>query len=77
VVSSTACAAFRSSVVAALIFELARSAFALYLARFARYEVIYGTLGAIAAMLVWLYVSAYTIILGAALAAEYGRTHRH
>ncbi len=61
-----------AAAVAALIFELARTAFALYLAHFARYEVIYGSLGALAALLVWLYVSAYTVLVGAALAVEYG-----
>ncbi len=63
-----------AAAVAALIFELARTAFALYLAHFARYEVIYGSLGALAALLVWLYVSAYTALVGAALAVEY--SHR-
>ena len=65
-----------AAVVAALIFELARTAFALYLARFARYEIVYGSLGAIAAMLVWLYVSAYTVVIGAGLASEFSRARR-
>ncbi|MFC0103628.1 YihY/virulence factor BrkB family protein [Sphingopyxis terrae] len=44
--------------------------FGLYAANFARYEVTYGSLGAVVALLMWLFVSAYAVLLGALINAE-------
>lgn len=41
--------------------------FSFYVENFANYSVIYGTLGAVIVLLVWLYLSATTLILGAEL----------
>ncbi|NSX55623.1 YihY/virulence factor BrkB family protein [Parasulfitobacter algicola] len=41
--------------------------FSEYLANFGRYNQIYGSLGAVIALLMWLYISAFLILLGAAL----------
>ncbi len=38
-----------------------------YLSRFADYNEIYGSIGAVVALLMWLYVSAYLVLFGAAL----------
>ena len=38
-----------------------------YLTNFASYNEVYGSIGAVIGMLLWLYVSAYLILLGAAL----------
>lgn len=38
-----------------------------YLANFASYNEVYGSIGAVIAMLLWLYITAYLILLGAAL----------
>lgn len=44
--------------------------FVLYLAHFNTYNKVYGSLGAVAILLMWLYLSAYAILLGAAVDAE-------
>ena len=48
----------------------------LYLAHFANYNRIYGTLGAVIALLIWFYVTALAILLGAELNAELVRQKR-
>lgn len=52
---------------------LAARLFMLYLANFDSYNRIYGSIGAVAALMMWLYVSAYAILLGAAVDAERSR----
>jgi membrane protein len=44
--------------------------FAEYLANFGSYNKIYGSIGAVAALLMWFYFSAYAMLLGAAVDAE-------
>ena len=41
-----------------------------YLSNFANYNEVYGSIGAVIGLLLWLYVSAYLILLGAALNVE-------
>ncbi|SHI41173.1 YihY/virulence factor BrkB family protein [Wenxinia saemankumensis] len=50
-----------------LLWLLASTGFSLYLSNFGRYNEVYGSIGAAAAMLMWLYISAYLILLGAAV----------
>ncbi len=46
-----------------------------YLSNFASYNEVYGSIGAVIGLLLWLYVSAYLILLGAALNVEvHGQT---
>lgn len=52
---------------AALLWAAASLAFSLYLANFGSYNRIYGALGAAVALLMWFYLSAYAVLLGAAL----------
>jgi len=56
--------------VAVVLWVAATRGFIVYLANFAAYNQIYGSLGAVVAMLVWLYISAYAVLLGAAVDAE-------
>ncbi len=42
-------------------------AFSYYLTNFGSYNQVYGSIGAVIAMLMWLYISAYLVLLGAAL----------
>lgn len=56
-------------VVAGIAFELAKRAFAIYLARFPTYTLIYGAFATIPIFLVWLYVSWVVVLAGATLTA--------
>ncbi len=47
--------------------------FSFYLSNFGNYNEIYGSIGAVAALLMWFYISAYVVLLGAALNAELER----
>lgn len=59
--------------VAVLLWMAAAQGFLLYLANFPSYNRVYGSIGAVAALLMWLYVSAYAVLLGAAVDAELRR----
>lgn len=61
------------AVVAALLWAGASVAFSLYLANFGIYNKVYGSIGAVVALLMWFYISAYTVLLGAAVNAELAR----
>jgi membrane protein len=56
---------------AGLIWELARRAYTWYLTSFARYSLIYGSVGVIIGFLLWSYLSAMILLLGAEFAAQY------
>jgi membrane protein len=58
------------SVLAAVALLLLTVAFGFYLANLTDYKASYGSLGAVVALLTWLYLSAYTFILGAELNSE-------
>lgn len=63
----------RGIVVAVIIWIAASRGLVLYLANFDTYNRIYGSIGAVAALLVWLYLSGYAILLGAAVDAARAR----
>ncbi len=52
---------------AALLFNFANQAFALYVAHFPAYQLIYGALAAIPIFLVWIYISWVVVLMGAEL----------
>ena len=47
--------------------------FGLYAANFGKYNATYGSLGAVVVLLIWLYLSAYALLLGALVNAEVER----
>ena len=51
--------------------------FSVYVANFASYDATYGSLGAVAVLLLWFYLSALVVILGAELNAELELQTRH
>jgi membrane protein len=61
---------------AGIVWEVAKQLFAWYLGNFARYGLVYGSVGAIIAFLFWCYLSAMILLLGAELTAEYSRWRR-
>jgi membrane protein len=64
-------------VVAAILWAAASLAFTLYLARFGTYSRIYGSIGAVIALLMWFYISAYIILVGGTINAERARLASH
>ena len=58
------------AVIATLSWVLASYLLSTYISRFGNFNQTYGSLGAIVAMLLWLYVSAFVVLLGAKLNAE-------
>jgi membrane protein len=55
---------------AALVWLLASIGFSFYLANFSNYDATYGTLGTAIGLLIWLYISAFIVIVGADVNAE-------
>jgi membrane protein len=60
----------RGLFVALVLWGLASRGFVLYITNFAAYNQVYGSIGAVAALLGWFYLSAYAVLLGAAVDAE-------
>ena len=58
---------------AVIIWAGASAAFSEYLANFGNYNEVYGSIGAVVALLMWLYLSAFLVLLGAALNAQLER----
>lgn len=50
--------------------------FGFYVTRFANYGRVYGSLGAAIALMVWLYIIALIVLIGAEFNAQYAREHR-
>jgi len=64
------------ALLAAVLFELVKNGFAIYLRSFGNYDAVYGSLGAAIAFLFFVYLSASVLLLGAEMAAEWPRvTH--
>jgi membrane protein len=58
------------SLFATAVWLLASAGFSLYVANFATYDRMYGSLGAVIILLLWLYISFYIVLLGAEINAE-------
>lgn len=58
------------SVAATILWIIASIAFSIYISNFADYNATYGSMGAVIILLLWLYLGAYAILLGAELDAE-------
>ncbi|MFL6606542.1 MAG: YihY/virulence factor BrkB family protein [Steroidobacteraceae bacterium] len=65
------------SVVASTLWLAGSLLFAVYVRTFAAYGKTYGALGGVIALLMWFYVSSFTIVLGAEINAEMERQTRH
>jgi membrane protein len=60
------------SIFAAISWAALSIAFSHYVSHFANYNEVYGSIGAVIAMLVWLWISSFLVLLGASLNAELG-----
>jgi membrane protein len=58
------------AVVATVLWLAGSAAFSIYVGRFATYDKTYGSLGAVVVLLLWLYLTAFVVLLGAELNAE-------
>jgi membrane protein len=63
--------AFVGGAVAGALWEVAKQGFSLYLSRFANYDKMYGSLGGLVILIVWIYYSAIVLLLGAQVAMLY------
>lgn len=61
---------------AALAWAAASVAFSLYLARFDSYNRIYGSIGAVVALLMWFYLAGFSVMMGALINVEMDRHRR-
>ena len=58
------------AVLAVFLWAGASVAFSIYLTNFGNYNEVYGSIGAVIALLMWLFISGFLLLLGAALNAE-------
>ncbi|MCI0440609.1 MAG: YihY/virulence factor BrkB family protein [Chloroflexi bacterium] len=64
------------ALIGAILFEASKIAFVFYLNRFASYGEIYGALASVVILLVWMFISALILLLGAQFAVECARMKR-
>jgi membrane protein len=61
------------AIVAAILWLIGSAIFSLYVSKFASYDKTYGPLGAVVVFLMWLYISALTVLIGAEFNSEMER----
>ena len=62
--------AVSGAMISTLLFEISKSAFALYFINFPVYQVIYGALAVIPLLLIWVFISWVVVLVGAQIAAS-------
>ena len=60
-------------IIASALFEGCKHLFLWYLGNYAQFDQVYGNLASVVVLMVWAYVSAFILILGAEIASEYTR----
>ena len=68
--------ALPGALLATLLFEVLKNSFAIYLRNFGSYDAVYGTLGALIALIFFVYLSSLAMLIGAEVAAEWPRVFR-
>ncbi|MCY4391221.1 MAG: YihY/virulence factor BrkB family protein [Chloroflexi bacterium] len=64
------------ALLAAVVFEAVKLAFGIYLEHFSRYDLVFGSLGAVIAFLFLVFLGANTFLLGAEMSATYPRVQQ-
>jgi membrane protein len=64
------------ALLASLAWEVAKDVFTFYVAEFALYSLVYGSLAAVIVLLLWSYISGVIILLGAEFTVQYARRRR-
>jgi membrane protein len=64
---------WQGALISAILFEIARTLFIFYVNNLANYQLIYGSIASIIVLLVWIYYSAFIMILGAEFTFQYDR----
>lgn len=62
--------------VATVMYQVTLELFIWYLADFARYDTVYGPVSSVMVFLLWIYLSALILVLGAEISSEYERMHQ-
>ena len=63
--------AIPGAIIAALAFELVKNLFGFYVQNFSNFDVVFGSLGAVAAFLFWVFISAQIMLFGAEVSRAY------
>jgi membrane protein len=63
------------ALLATVLFEIIRVAFILFITNFNHYELLYGTIGSAIALMVWIYLSAFVLMVGSAFNGKLQRWH--
>ena len=61
------------ALIGAILFEMSKNLFILYLERWASYQNLYGSVAPVIVLLFWTFVSSFIILLGAEICSEYER----
>lgn len=64
------------ALLASLVWEVAKDVFTFYVAEFALYSLVYGSLAAVIVLLLWSYISGVIILLGAEFTVQYALRRR-
>jgi len=64
------------ALLAGLAWQVAQIGFTIYLGTFASYNLVYGSVAAVIALLLWSYISGVIILLGAEFTVQYARRRR-
>jgi membrane protein len=68
--------ALPGALIATILFELLKNTFAIYVANFNNYDVVYGSLAAILLFLLYTYLSSNILLIGAEVSATFSRLER-
>lgn len=69
-------AALIGAICSSVMWEAAKLLFDIYIKNYANFEKIYGSLGTVVVMLIWIYYSAFIILLGAEIGSNYEAVKR-